>query len=273
MPDIAGIPYFELEFNKEAKLVHPEQQQAVIDSLKAGASPTDLLVFSHGWNHDEGEARALDRVFFTTLAADLKSDGTIPARQFAILAVFWPSKKWAEKDLIPGGAASAANDLAADKVLLEQIAILESITGKDLSELRTLAPDLGDSKSAREKFTRAVIDLLPAEAAEDNAQLTKASVATDVAGDKLLDKLSRKPVEAPTGGMQGAASIGDLAHTSGSGSAAGLGDLFSGIKAGAMNLLNVTTYYQMKSRAGIVGEQGVNRVLRAIRAAVPSVRI
>jgi pimeloyl-ACP methyl ester carboxylesterase len=52
-----------------------------------------------------------------------------------------------------------------------------------------------------------------------------------------------------------------------------LGDLFSGIKAGAMNLLNVTTYFQMKSRAGMVGEQGVNRALREIRAAAPSVRI
>jgi hypothetical protein len=57
------------------------------------------------------------------------------------------------------------------------------------------------------------------------------------------------------------------------GGAAGIGDLFSGIKAGAMNLLNLTTYYKMKERAGIVGERGVNPALRAIRKALPTARL
>lgn len=273
MAAIAGLPYFELEFDKDAKLVHPEQQQAVIDAVRADAETTDLLVISHGWNNDMDEARGLYQEFFTNLAADFRGDGATAARRFVILGVLWPSKKFAEHDLIPGGAASAGNDAAADAVLLEQIGILESLTGRDLSELRTLAPKLADSKSAREQFSTTVLSLMPLDASEDDHHLAPTGLATDVAADRLLERLSRPSVSA-TVSQGGAASIGDSpTMTTSTGSAAGLGDLFSGVKAGAMNLLNVTTYYQMRSRAGKVGEEGVNPVLRAIRAEVPSVRL
>ncbi|MEP6494609.1 MAG: hypothetical protein ABJF01_18130 [bacterium] len=274
MPDLAGVPYFELEFDKDAKLVHPEQQKAILDSLAGDTMPTDLVVMSHGWNNDMGEARDLYAEFFKNYIADLTSDGTIPARRLSILGVLWPSKKFAEHDLIPGGAASAGNDVAADKVLFEQIGILESIVGKDLSDLRALVPQLKDAKSARLAFSNAVLALIPQDAgADDDSNLKPASVAVAVAEDKLLDRLSRPAVTGSlSGGGGGATSLGGGPIRMG-GSAAGLGDLFSGIKAGAMNLLNVTTYYQMKTRAGIVGEQGLNPILRAVRAKAPGVRI
>lgn len=279
MADIAGVPYLELEFDKDAHVVHPEQQQAIIAAVAANPAPTDLIVMSHGWNNDMADARALYREFFTNLAADLASDGTIPARRFTIVGVLWPSKKFAEHDLIPGGAASAGNDVAADKVLLEQIGILESVVGQDLSELRALVPQLSDTKAARQKFSTAVLALVPPDVgAEDDHNLKPASLAVAVAEDKLLANLSRPAVSGPVAGGAGGAgggatSIGGGAPLGMAGGAAGLGDLFSGIKAGAMNLLNVTTYYQMKSRAGVVGEQGLNQVLRAVRAAAPAIRI
>src|SRR5215210_1002194 len=136
MADIAGIPYFELEFDKDAAPVKPQQQQAIIDGARAAGDPVDLLVMSHGWNNDMAEARELYKELFTNLAADLKSDGTIPARKFVIVGVLWPSKKFAEKDLVPGGAAGAGNDVAADKILVQQIETLEEITGKDLTSLK-----------------------------------------------------------------------------------------------------------------------------------------
>jgi pimeloyl-ACP methyl ester carboxylesterase len=77
----------------------------------------------------------------------------------------------------------------------------------------------------------------------------------------MLEKL-RKPVSftaarPPSAG--GAAGIG-------TGGAAGIGEFFSGIWSGVRNLLNYTTYYQMKERAGLVGANGVNPILRTIRA-------
>ena len=55
--------------------------------------------------------------------------------------------------------------------------------------------------------------------------------------------------------------------------AAGLGDFFKGIVAGASNLLNYVTYYQMKERAGTVGRTGVNAAISAVRKTHPHVRI
>jgi len=270
MADIAGIPYFELELNRDAALVHPEQQTGVIDALKADPAATDLLVMSHGWNNDMAEARELYQEFFKNLAADLKSDGTIPKCRFVILGVLWPSKKFAERDLIAGGAAGAGNDVAADEVLKEQLDILEHLSGQNLSDIRALVPQLNNSKSARETFNRRVLSLIPLTQAEDNHHVEPSELETQVKGDRLLDVLSR-PFVGPGGGQGGAAAVGSPGK--GKGSAAGIGDFFSGIKAGAMNLLNLATYYQMKNRAGEIGERGVNPTLRAIRAVVPTLRV
>lgn len=270
MADIQGIPYFELELNKDAKLVHPEQQTAIIDALKGNPPATDLLVMSHGWNNDMDEARKLYAEFFTNLATDLKSDGTIPKRQFVILAVLWPSKKFAEKELIAGGAAGTGKDIAADKIINEQIDILEELTGESLADVRALVPKLKDNKAARETFNRRVLSLIPPDEAEDHHHVESNALEVQVKGDRLLDVLSR-PVVGPGSGQGGAAATGSAGQ--GKGSAAGIGDFFSGVKAGAMNLLNLTTYYKMKNRAGEIGERGVNPVLREIRKAVPSIRI
>src|SRR5262249_46321747 len=57
------------------------------------------------------------------------------------------------------------------------------------------------------------------------------------------------------------------------GGAAGLGDFFSGVVSSARNVLNYTTYYQMKERAGLVGSKGVNPLLRDIQKNHPKLRI
>ncbi|MGH7343132.1 MAG: hypothetical protein ACREKH_21810, partial [Candidatus Rokuibacteriota bacterium] len=58
------------------------------------------------------------------------------------------------------------------------------------------------------------------------------------------------------------------------GGAAGLtGDFFGGIMNGARSVLNLTTYYAMKERAGTVGLKGFHPVLRELRAAKPALRI
>jgi hypothetical protein len=52
------------------------------------------------------------------------------------------------------------------------------------------------------------------------------------------------------------------------GAAAGIGDFFIGIRAGAMRLLNLVTYQTMKDRAGIIGRDGLNPFLDRIQANV-----
>src|SRR5262245_47751115 len=107
MKDIGGFPGFEVEFDKEAGLVDDGQVVQLLDFLAQGAV-TDLFVFSHGWNNDMADARALNQEFFARVHAVLKAAGVpgLDRRQFAVLTVLWPSKKFADRDLIPGGAAS-----------------------------------------------------------------------------------------------------------------------------------------------------------------------
>jgi len=45
------------------------------------------------------------------------------------------------------------------------------------------------------------------------------------------------------------------------GGAASLGSMLSGFKAAGMNVLNFTTYFEMKSRAGTVGKKGVGPLI------------
>jgi hypothetical protein len=89
-----------------------------------------------------------------------------------------------------------------------------------------------------------------------------------------MQRLS-KPITlpAPSGSHGGAAGLGGPAagpgmggpHGPGAGGAAGIGSFFAGIKAAAMNVLNLSTYYQMKARAGTVGAHGLAPLIREIK--------
>lgn len=57
------------------------------------------------------------------------------------------------------------------------------------------------------------------------------------------------------------------------GGAAGLGSAFGGIGSAAGLVLNLTTYYQMKDRAGLIGRVGLNPLLRGWRRQFPSLRL
>jgi hypothetical protein len=59
----------------------------------------------------------------------------------------------------------------------------------------------------------------------------------------------------------------------GTGAAAGIGDLLSGIKGSFIHLMNYTTYYVMKDRAGVVGRNGGYQVLREIRDDFPALKV
>src|ERR1017187_3576948 len=107
MSVIAGFPNFEVRFNKDAQLVDAADVTQLLDFLTANPV-SDLFVFAHGWNNDMDDARALNPAFFERVQAALTS-GKPPGlanRRFAVVTVLWPSKKYANSDLSPGGAAS-----------------------------------------------------------------------------------------------------------------------------------------------------------------------
>src|SRR5437660_8784916 len=111
-----GISLLEVQFNKDAQLVKPTQEQEIVQALTAsGNALSDAIVISHGWNNDMDEARTLYRDFlrnFEQVAAG-------SAAKTLAIGILWPSKKFADADLIAGGAASADGDPKANQALVD----------------------------------------------------------------------------------------------------------------------------------------------------------
>jgi hypothetical protein len=86
MFETAGLPFWELHFDKSGKLLK-----------HVGAIPpqiTDLFVFAHGWNNDYNDAKDLYDVFFEQLAQAVVEHGAKPDVQIGLAGVFWPAMLW-----------------------------------------------------------------------------------------------------------------------------------------------------------------------------------
>jgi hypothetical protein len=289
METIAGFPFFPLEFTREGKVHDPAQVQALLDGVKQGT--TDLLVISHGWNNDMAEARSMYKTFLTNARGLLDGGHAAAGRTYAVAGVFWPSKKFADSDLIPGGGAAGIGQPAAVTELQARLQELKGDffdnPGADalLDEAQALAPQLEANEQARKRFGDIMIQLAPPQGAEPATEDLDANENLhDFQGDELLEELSKPvaamPPAAPDDeddGEGGAGFVGGVGGIGGpagdGGDAAGIGDLVGGIVGGAKQAANLVTYYQMKKRAGIVGTEGLGPVLAKVRQAAPALRI
>jgi len=261
MTDIAGFPYLEVEFDKNGALVDASMTQQLAAFVSAH-SVSDLLVISHGWNNDMAEARDLYKRFFARTREVLDTLPALKNRKFAVLGVLWPSKKFAEQTLIPGGAAGLHSqvDISQIKAQLQALKGFFDDPQADaiLQKATALVDSLEDKASSRKEFVNLLRALLPGPDSQDKESPEE---FFRISGDELMDRLS-KPVD------QDDDEPGML-H----GGAAGLCDLFGGLLSGARNLLNYTTYYQMKERAGAIGQGGLNPQLVQLQHRFPALKI
>ena len=274
MTNIPGFPfpYFEVQFNKQGDAADESEVNQALNSISQGAF-TDLFIVSHGWNNDMDDARKLYKNLFDCVdkvlgAGDVPSLGS---RKFAVLGILWPSKKFAEEDLIPSGAAGINSAVTVESIQ-KQLDNLKGIFDKPdadatIDKAKQLVLQLENSKNAQRDFANLIRSLLQ-KGAEHPEDASDRFFTLD--GEDVMNRLS-KPAFAPLSQAKpsgGALSIGSpIGSPHGpSGGAAGLGSFFSGINSAARNLLNYTTYYQMKERAGLVGRSGVNLLIRKIQA-------
>ena len=297
MKRVAGFPYFEVELDTEGRVVDRAQVEALTGHVGGGGA-SDLLVLSHGWNNDTAEARSLYERLLASMAAQLPGVPGAAGRVFAVMAVLWPSKKFAERDLIPGGAAGlgGADGGVTEADLRAQLAELEGAFDEEgadeaLAEAKELVGRLEDSAEARRRFVDVLRDTLlrPEEIESDDETAAEVpSELHELPGDEVLDRLAEAPeedgdVDFDAGGAAGIGGVGGVGGVGGAdaggaadleaGGAAGFGELFGGVKEGAQNFLNLLTYYKMKKRAGIVGAGGAHRVLREVRRAAPGIKL
>lgn len=259
------FPYFPIKFNKNAEIIAPgdaDLRKTLKDSSK---TPTDLIVISHGWNNDMAEAEELYTELLNNAAALIK-EGKVPKLtgcRFAVLGVFWPSKKFADNELIPGNAAGTG-DMINTQSLVDQLNEMKGGFDADdqdhiIESMKKLLPNLKNSDSACEEFVKLARSLVKTNMEDSGDEAHRFFTDPPL---KIFKKL-----EKPVSFMQPSMSSGTT------GSAAGLGDIISGIQSAARNVLNLTTYYQMKERAGIIGSKALNPLLRSIAKDNPNLRI
>ncbi|MGA8533644.1 MAG: hypothetical protein WB615_06010 [Candidatus Tumulicola sp.] len=244
----------------------------------------DLIVISHGWNNDIDDARRLYTGFFASVSAAWSSAGLTPAdlQRTGVLALYWPSKKFDEPDLIAGGAAAIQDATDYGAAITAQIANLKDeygqfgATEQQLLDTARQEVPLLDSPSAQDAFVAALAALLPRAPNEPDPGLDESARSlTGGNGAAVLQNISMQlgtPATPPTG-SGGAAEIGDDDTPAAvTGSAAGFNPI-GDIQKAANMLLNLTTYYVMKERAGTIGQIGAAPLVVAAMQNKPTLRV
>jgi len=283
MTDIKGIPYTTAVFDKDGKL----QNNPTIP-----AGTTDLLVASHGWNNDAADAEALYTKLFSNFADVTSADAEIKKRKLAIVGVIWPAQKFdqlmtqlASTSGQAGGAASlGAADAAAERAVMEEainrVAPLFDDAGDDkrLARLRELAgANLEHNENAQKEFMEILRELLDPDGSQAGEGNSEDSSDVFFEGQPSVIFANAKeptPASASNPAPTPPPAAAGKAPAEGTGSAASfLGKVFSGAANAVTNLLNLTTYFEMKKRAGTVGKVGVAPLVDKLAAQVERVHL
>ncbi|MEM1371324.1 MAG: hypothetical protein AAGG72_03735 [Pseudomonadota bacterium] len=184
----------------------------------------------------------------------------LSGRTLAFAGVIWPAKQYNWSS--PGGGAANLDGVVSDDVLQKELDNLKALSDAPnadqlIENAKALVGKLEDKATARDDFVQTVLEILADD--EDDEEVTAEQPTSELKrldGRDVIDLLGRARVEENTA----------------PGGAAGLGDLFSGLKGGVMNFLNMTTYWKMKQRAGRVGKKGVHNLLGTLHTSHPGIK-
>jgi hypothetical protein len=258
--------------------------EAAFLSAVAQRTPAHLFVISHGWNNNEGEADALYTRFFTAVDNVAAHAPPFTTSTCFALAVIWPSKKFDENAFAAAagagavsGASAAIGAPAVDAAIETQLNVLKTIAvdpaaqqliDHAIAQIKTLSV----SQSAQDDFVAALAAAFPHAPQEPDPGLDNGLAALNttpghVALAQIVANLQAGPAAvAAARHAGGAAAIGPI------GGAAGFNPLVA-IKNAALVLANLTTFWAMKERAGVVGRTGVVQTIAKAMVAVPAMKV
>lgn len=283
MNDIGSWAHWEVAFDKDGD-VETGARSTLLAEV-AGASLSDLIVFSHGWNNSVSGARAFYTRFLGLLA------GLVPAGSTAkvgTLGVFWPSMRWSDEPIpdvpdIGGAAAFAADGMEvpgdmfgaaydpAQQALLDQLTDLLRTQPREQRELERFHALLGELMASE-----------PADIASEDAGVPE--MLTDDARS-VAERYASALEDLAQGGTPAGTDEGGVARMSDAPSsvlddqrddeaaAAGFADVGARLWRGAREALRQVTYWQMKRRAGTVGEEGLGPLVTSLHQRVPELRV
>lgn len=243
MTTINGLPYYELDFNADGTLNGDSGLPAAVEA----GGITDLFVFSHGWNNGVDSARDLYQAMFSLLADQL---GTHRATSAAV-GVLWPSLLFPDDD-----PATAPPVPSTGAQLAAALAPAFPDQQDHLDTLGLLLDDQPQDPDKLVEFHSLASDLVT----------TRPQGSEDTGESALL----RSDSTADTAAVLGHAAA---MAPAGTGNAQGLGNPFAGLWSGAREVLRTLSYYEMKNRAGVVGQVGLGPLLGRLGDTAGSPRI
>ena len=280
MENIHGFDFFRLHYDADGKL----EQSAEFDELKQHAEQaTDAIFLAHGFRNDEQDASSLYSGILDTLRGHFES-GTLPSlgdRKVVVAGVYWPSKSFRETSETDGsGSAEALDEESAEraKVVAQLLDLKATVAAPEqkvqLDEAIALLGLVKESNEAQDRFTDCVLSLLKGTELDPTEGLDRICATN---GSVLLRKLALPAILAtssPDGDEGRVTAIGESGMSfDGSGGAQGLGMAFGSIFGRIGTFLNLTTWYTMKHRCGVVGAAGVARDIRNLKVALPALRV
>jgi hypothetical protein len=233
--DIQGLTYYEVDFNADGTL--NTATGAGNGGLPAGVATggiTDLFVLAHGWNNGVDSARDLYQAMFALLAAQLGEH----LSSSAAVGVIWPSLLFPDDDpdnapLVPSSGAQLA------------AALTPAFPGQQ-QQLVAMGQLLDQQPQDPAKLT-------------EFHQLSTGLVTTPP--QSLEDSGESALLTADTATAFGhAAAMAPQARSS----AEGVDNPFAGLWTGAREVLRTLSYYEMKNRAGVVGQRGLGPLLAGL---------
>ncbi|WP_312162629.1 hypothetical protein [Phenylobacterium sp.] len=268
MTRIGASPFVWLKFDKAGRL-----DGGAAAALKAALTPdiSHLVVLSHGWKNDETSAWKLYSALWPNTAPHL---GAIDPARVLVAGVAWPSRRYAlpvdakalaEAASDGGGALSAGTtapgvpDLTAAQLKARLAAELGGVGAKAAARIRATAAAYvaAPSEQTAADLVGAFIDARSApKNMGEEADTLAAVAASPGARMSNLALPPRYTTQAGVGAVQGG--LGDLGD--------GISDLVRGPKAAVLRLAEQFSYYEMKTRAGVVGAR-LGQVLGALAPA------
>jgi len=205
-PTLSGSDFRVLGFDRAGAPV----ERAQIDAVRALGAPertdrvTDLLIVSHGWNNDDAEALTLYTKLAESLAAVLAANEAIGSAmsglRLGLVGVLWPSKRFADAELIPGGAAGLGSREEQVLARIDELREAFDAPAADalLDAAAALVPELEGSPAALESFIEQVRLLVPDSAFEPATEDHDAAdlfheLSPDIIADGLADPTLGNP--------------------------------------------------------------------------------
>jgi len=248
----ATAPFYVIPFDNDGVCTGPLTQANLLEEVRR-SGPTDLFVFSHGWNNDWSAAIGGYDRFIDGLRA-LRAQHPLQREYLPVLVgVFWPSVALvAPWERGPGIAAEGVGD---DCAVAEERAEIEEVAAVVPADRRPRFYELAqrsDGLSGADAAEFAAL-LSPAFSGSDELRTVESTPADDV-------------LEIWTAAGRGAAArtTDDFGFATGEGGGPQSAGIFD--KLDPRNLIRMATVLLMKDRAGRVGARGVADLLEALLA-------